>query len=113
MRRVPGGRTGGLAGALHGADAFLGLSAGVMSEVPATGRSDFPSQINNVVAFPGVIRGAQDVGARRITERMNVVAAEAILSVVGDDLAPKHIVPSLLDPRVGPAVAAAVAAASD
>ena len=81
--------------------------------VVATGRSDFPNQINNVLAFPGVFRGALDAGARRITERMKVAAAEAIFSVVGDDLAVDHIVPSALDPRVGPAVAAAVAAASE
>ncbi len=79
--------------------------------IVATGRSDFPNQINNVLAFPGVFRGALDAGARRITEKMKVAAAEAIFSVVGDDLAADHIVPSPLDPRVGPAVAAAVAAA--
>jgi malate dehydrogenase (oxaloacetate-decarboxylating) len=81
--------------------------------VVATGRSDFPNQINNVLAFPGVFRGALDAGARRITEKMKVAAAEAIVSVVADDLAPDRIVPSPLDPRVGAAVAAAVAAASD
>jgi len=80
--------------------------------VVATGRSDFPNQINNVLAFPGVFRGALDAGERRITEKMKVAAAEAIFSVVGDDLAVDHIVPSALDPRVGPAVAAAVGAAS-
>jgi malate dehydrogenase (oxaloacetate-decarboxylating) len=80
--------------------------------VVATGRSDFPNQINNVLAFPGVFRGALDAGARRITEAMKLAAAHAILSVVGDDLAVDRIVPSPLDPRVGPAVAAAVAAAS-
>ncbi len=80
--------------------------------VVATGRSDFPNQINNVLAFPGVFRGALDAGARRITEAMKVAAAEAIFSVVGDDLTVDYIVPSALDPRVGPAVAAAVAAAS-
>jgi len=80
--------------------------------IVATGRSDFPNQINNVLAFPGVFRGALDAGARRITEQMKVAAAEAIFSVVGDDLAADHIVPSPLDPRVGPAVAAAVAAAA-
>jgi malate dehydrogenase (oxaloacetate-decarboxylating) len=80
--------------------------------VVATGRSDFPNQINNVLAFPGVFRGALDAGARRITEGMKTAAAEAIFSVVGDDLAVDHIVPSALDPRVAPAVAAAVAAAS-
>lgn len=81
--------------------------------VVATGRSDFPNQINNVLAFPGVFLGALDAGARRITEKMKVAAAQAIVSVVADDLAPDRIVPSPLDPRVGPAVAAAVAAAAD
>ena len=81
--------------------------------IVATGRSDFPNQINNVLAFPGVFRGALDAGARRITERMKVAAAEAIFSVVGDELDADHIVPSPLDPRVGPAVAAAVAAAAE
>ena len=81
--------------------------------VVATGRSDFPNQINNVLAFPGVFRGALDAGARRITEKMKGAAAEAIFSVVGDDLAVDHIVPSARAPRVGPAVAAAVAAASE
>lgn len=79
--------------------------------VVATGRSDFPNQINNVLAFPGVFRGALDAGARRITEAMKLAAAEAIFSVVADDLAPDRVVPSPLDPRVEPAVAAAVAAA--
>jgi malate dehydrogenase (oxaloacetate-decarboxylating) len=81
--------------------------------VVATGRSDFPNQINNVLAFPGVFRGALDAGTRRITQEMKLAAAEAIFSVVGDDLAPDRIVPSPLDPRVGTVVAAAVAAASD
>jgi malate dehydrogenase (oxaloacetate-decarboxylating) len=81
--------------------------------VVATGRSDFPNQINNVLAFPGVFRGALDAGARRITEKMKVAAAEAILSVAADNLAPDRIVPSPLDPRVAPAVAAAVAAVAD
>ncbi|MCW2653392.1 MAG: malic enzyme [Mycobacterium sp.] len=80
--------------------------------VVATGRSDFPNQINNVLAFPGVFRGALDAGARRITEGMKLAAAEAIFAVVADDLAPDRIVPSPLDPRVAPAVAAAVAGAS-
>jgi len=80
--------------------------------IVATGRSDFPNQINNVLAFPGVFRGALDVGARRITEAMKLAAADAIFSVVADDLAPDRIVPSPFDPRVAPAVAAAVAAAS-
>ncbi|MBV6756555.1 MULTISPECIES: NAD(P)-dependent malic enzyme [Rhodococcus] len=80
--------------------------------IVATGRSDFPNQINNVLAFPGVFKGALDAGARRITEGMKLAAAEAILSVVGDELAVDRIVPSPLDPRVAPAVAEAVAAAA-
>ncbi|ORV67262.1 NAD(P)-dependent malic enzyme [Mycobacterium gastri] len=79
--------------------------------VVATGRSDFCNQINNVLAFPGVFRGALDAGARQITEKMMVAAAEAIYSVVSDDLALDRIVPSPLDLRVGDAVAKAVALA--
>lgn len=81
--------------------------------VVATGRSDFPNQINNVLAFPGIFRGALDVGARRITEKMMVAAAEAIYSVASDDLAIDRIVPSPLDRRVGVAVARAVALAAE
>ncbi|MFC4944029.1 NAD(P)-dependent malic enzyme [Pseudonocardia sp. GCM10023141] len=81
--------------------------------IVATGRSDFPNQINNVLAFPGVFRGALDAGARRITERMKLAAAEAIFSVARDDLAADRIVPSPFDPRVAPAVSAAVAAAAN
>jgi malate dehydrogenase (oxaloacetate-decarboxylating) len=81
--------------------------------IVATGRSDFPNQINNVLAFPGVFRGALDAGARRITEAMKLAAADAIFAVVADDLAPHRIVPSPFDPRVAPAVAAAVAAAAE
>ncbi|MCP2168002.1 NAD(P)-dependent malic enzyme [Goodfellowiella coeruleoviolacea] len=80
--------------------------------VVATGRSDFPNQINNVLAFPGVFRGALDAGARRITENMKLAAADAIASVAAEDLAVDRIVPSALDPRVGPEVAAAVARAA-
>jgi malate dehydrogenase (oxaloacetate-decarboxylating) len=75
--------------------------------VIATGRSDFPNQINNVLAFPGVFRGAFDAGARKITEGMKVAAAHAIASVVGDDLRPDFIIPSVFDHRVVTAVAAA------
>ncbi|MEU7769285.1 NADP-dependent malic enzyme [Nocardia sp. NPDC049190] len=80
--------------------------------IVATGRSDFPNQINNVLAFPGVFKGALDAGARRITEGMKIAAANAILGVVADELGPEKIVPSPLDPRVAPAVAEAVAAAA-
>ncbi|MFB7722665.1 MULTISPECIES: NADP-dependent malic enzyme [unclassified Nocardia] len=80
--------------------------------IVATGRSDFPNQINNVLAFPGVFKGALDVGARRITEGMKVAAADAIFAVVADELAVDRIIPSPLDPRVAPAVAAAVGAAA-
>ncbi len=81
--------------------------------IVATGRSDFPNQINNVLAFPGVFRGALDAGARRITEPMKLAAADAIFAVARDDLAPDRIVPSPFDPRVAPAVSAAVAAAAE
>ncbi|ASO22466.1 malate dehydrogenase (oxaloacetate-decarboxylating) [Actinoalloteichus hoggarensis] len=81
--------------------------------VVATGRSDFPNQINNVLAFPGVFAGALNAGARRITERMKLAAAEAIASVAAEELAVDRIVPSALDPRVAPAVADAVARAAE
>ena len=77
----------------------------------ATGRSDFPNQINNVLAFPGIFRGALDAGARRITPAMKLAAARAIAELAEDDLSADYIVPSPLDPRVAPAVSAAVAAA--
>ncbi len=80
--------------------------------IVATGRSDFPNQINNVLAFPGVFRGALDAGARRITERMKLAAADAIFRVAADDLAADRIVPGPFDPRVAPTVATAVAAAA-
>lgn len=79
--------------------------------IVATGRSDYPNQINNVLAFPGVFLGAFDAGATRITEPMKLAAAQAIASVVHADMAVDRIVPSALDPRVAPAVAEAVAAA--
>jgi malate dehydrogenase (oxaloacetate-decarboxylating) len=81
------------------------------ASVVGTGRSDFPNQINNVLAFPGVFRGALDAGASQITEAMKVAAAGAIAAVVADVVTPEAVVPSPLDPRVAPAVAAAVAAA--
>ncbi len=80
--------------------------------VVATGRSDFPNQINNVLAFPGIFRGAFDVHATAITEGMKLAAAEALAALVGDDLAPDLIIPSPFDPRVGPAVCAAVSEAA-
>ncbi|WAL69585.1 NADP-dependent malic enzyme [Amycolatopsis cynarae] len=80
--------------------------------IVATGRSDYPNQINNVLAFPGVFRGALDAGARAITENMKLAAADAIVAVAQDDLGPDRIVPSPLDPRVAPEVAAAVAKAA-
>jgi malate dehydrogenase (oxaloacetate-decarboxylating) len=83
------------------------------AKVVATGRSDFPNQINNVLAFPGIFRGALDSGATRITPAMKVAAAAAIASIAAEDgLAPEHIVPSPLDERVAPAVTAAVIAAT-
>ncbi|NMO50595.1 NADP-dependent malic enzyme [Actinoplanes sp. TBRC 11911] len=80
--------------------------------IVATGRSDFPNQINNVLAFPGIFRGALDVRASTITPGMKVAAAAAIADVVSDELRADAIVPSPLDPRVAPAVAKAVAEAA-
>jgi malate dehydrogenase (oxaloacetate-decarboxylating) len=136
------GHSGTLAEALRGADVFIGVSGGVVTEeavasmapdaivfalanpnpeihpdlarrharIVATGRSDYPNQINNVLAFPGIFRGALDVRARAITEAMKLAAAEALAAVVADELTEDCIVPSPFDRRVAPAVAAAVAA---
>ena len=82
------------------------------ARVVATGRSDFPNQINNVLAFPGVFRGALDVRATAITDHMQLAAATALCDVVGDDVSEEYVIPSVFDPRVGPAVAAAVAQAA-
>jgi len=82
------------------------------ARVVATGRSDFPNQINNVLAFPGIFRGAFDARATAITEAMKLAAAQALAGLVGDDLAADQVIPSPFDVRVGPAVAAAVAAAA-
>jgi malate dehydrogenase (oxaloacetate-decarboxylating) len=81
--------------------------------VVATGRSDFPNQINNVLAFPGIFRGALDSRSTTVTDAMKVAAADAIAEIVTDDLRADAIVPSPLDPRVAPAVAAAVSAAAE
>lgn len=134
--------SGTLAGAMKGADVFLGVSApGVVTPemvksmakepivfamanpipeiqpeliqedaaVIATGRSDYPNQINNVLAFPGIFRGALDCRAKTITENMCLEAAKAIASLItASDLDREHIVPSVFDSRVATAVAAAV-----
>jgi malate dehydrogenase (oxaloacetate-decarboxylating) len=81
--------------------------------VIATGRSDYPNQINNVLAFPGVFRGALDVRARTVNEEMKLAAAEAIASVIGEgELMADYIIPSVFNRRVTDAVAAAVADAA-
>jgi malate dehydrogenase (oxaloacetate-decarboxylating) len=82
------------------------------ARVVATGRSDYPNQINNVLAFPGIFRGAFDVQARAITEGMKLAAATAIADLVGDDLREDLVVPSPFDSRVAPAVSTAVAEAA-
>ena len=87
------------------------LAAG--AAVVSTGRSDYPNQINNVLAFPGIFRGAFDCMARTINEEMKLAAAEALAGLISDDeLAPDYIIPKPFDRRVGPAVAAAVADAA-
>ncbi|MGA3488481.1 NAD-dependent malic enzyme [Micromonosporaceae bacterium DT55] len=137
---------GDLAGALRGADVFIGVSAPNLLDgddiaqmndgaivfalanpdpevdprearkhaaVVATGRSDQPNQINNVLAFPGVFRGMLDAHAQEFTEEMALAAARAIADVVGEEqLNPTVIIPSVFDTRVAPAVAAAVRAAA-
>ncbi len=138
------GLSGSLESALAGADVFIGVSAGTVSEsavmtmaqnciiaamanpdpeihpdvarkyaaVVATGRSDFPNQVNNVLAFPGVFAGALSVRAGKITESMKLAAADALAAVVADELSPECVIPSPFDPRVAPAVSAAVAQAA-
>lgn len=87
------------------------LAAG--AAVVGTGRSDFPNQINNVLAFPGIFRGALDVRASDINEQMKLAAAYAIAGLVAEDkLCPEYILPEAFDERVGPAVAKAVGEAA-
>ena len=131
-------RSGTLAEMLVGADVFIGVSAPgmVTAEMVGTmakdailfacanptpeifpddakaGRSDYPNQINNVLAFPGIFRGAFDVRASDINEEMKMAAAEALAGLVGDELSEDYIIPAAFDPRVGPAVAKAVAEAA-
>ena len=80
--------------------------------VVATGRSDFPNQINNVLAFPGIFRGALDTRSTRITEGMKLAAANALADLVGDEARPDYVIPNVFDRRVGVAVSSAVAAAA-
>ena len=83
------------------------------AKVVATGRSDFPNQINNVLAFPGIFRGAFDVRANDINDEMKLAAAEALASLISpEELNEDYIIPKAFDPRVGKTVAAAVAEAA-
>ena len=136
--------TGSIEEAMRGADVYIGVSAGTVSDaavasmapdsivfalanpdpeihpdvarrtaaVVATGRSDFPNQINNVLAFPGVFRGALDANASTVTSGMKRAAALAIAECAADNLSPDHIVPSIFDRRVSAEVPRAVAAAA-
>ena len=120
-------KAGSLADMLVGADVFIGVSAPntVTTEMVKTMNRDaiifacanptpeiFPDQINNVLAFPGIFRGAFDVRASDINEAMKVAASEALADLVGDQLSEDYIIPAAFDPRVGPAVAKAVAEAA-
>ena len=83
------------------------------ARIVSTGRSDYPNQINNVLAFPGIFRGAFDVRASDINEEMKVAAAHALAELISDDeLSEDYIIPKAFDHRVGPAVAKAVAVAA-
>ena len=131
------GLKGTLADALVGADIFIGVSAPGMvttemvrtmakdpeifpddakaggAKVISTGRSDYPNQINNVLAFPGIFRGTFDVRASDINEEMKMAAAMALAGLISDEeLSADYIIPKAFDPRVGPAVAKAVAEAA-
>ena len=123
-------KTGKLADVIAGADVFIGVSGpGTLTcdtpeifpedakaggaAVIATGRSDYPNQINNVLAFPGIFRGTFDVRASDINEEMKMAAAEALAGLISDEeLSADYIIPAAFDKRVGPAVAAAVSAAA-
>ena len=84
-----------------------------MQAVVATGRSDFPNQINNVLAFPGIFRGAFDVRASEINEAMKLAASQALSELISDEeLTSENIIPAASDPRIAPAVAKAVAEAA-
>ena len=83
--------------------------AGPHVKVMATGRSDYPNQINNVLCFPGIFRGLLDVRAKQVTQEMKIAAARAIASIISnDELHPDYIIPSVFDRRVAKAVAHAV-----
>ncbi len=83
------------------------------AKIVSTGRSDFPNQINNVLAFPGIFRGAFDVRAKEINDEMKLAASEALANLITDEeLSPEYIIPKAFDKRVGPAVAKAVAEAA-
>ncbi|HLR68448.1 NAD(P)-dependent malic enzyme [Virgibacillus alimentarius] len=83
------------------------------AKIIGTGRSDFPNQVNNVLAFPGIFRGALDVRATRINEKMKVAAAEGIASLINnDELSEDYVIPAPFDPRVAPIVASSVAKAA-
>ena len=83
------------------------------AKVVSTGRSDFPNQINNVLAFPGIFRGAFDVRAKEINDEMKLAASEALANLITDEeLSPEYIIPKAFDKRVGPAIAKAVAEAA-
>ena len=89
------------------------LAKAAGAAVVGTGRSDFPNQINNVLAFPGIFRGALDVRASQINDEMKIAASYAIANIIKEEeLTPDYIIPGAMDPRVAPAVAAAVAQAA-
>src|SRR5262249_24394099 len=86
--------------------------AGKAAYIMATGRSDYPNQINNVLAFPGIFRGALNVRARRVTEGMKQAAAQAIAKCIGREVSPEYIVPSVFNREVVERVAEAVGRAA-
>ena len=126
----PAKQAGSLADVLVGADVFIGVSApgAVTAEMVKTMAKDAvifacanptpeifpddPNQINNVLAFPGIFRGALDARASDINDAMKIAAAEALAGLVGDDLSADYIIPAAFDPRVKDAVASAVAQAA-
>jgi malate dehydrogenase (oxaloacetate-decarboxylating) len=110
------GRSGPPADVIDGMDLFIGLSGpramdpSALARMSDTGRSDYPNQINNVLCFPGIFRGALDVRAREITDAMKMAAARGVAEIVREDeLRPDYIIPSAFNRNVAEAVAAAVA----
>src|SRR5660397_236553 len=110
--RLTGRELGDLHVVVNGAGAAGIACAKLMLDVGGTGRSDFHNQVNNVLGFPGIFRGALDVKATHVNESMKIAAAHALADLVGDRLSPEYVIPEAFDLHIAPEVAAAVAQAA-